>query len=77
MIRGAGLDVFSSEPIAEKSYELFDLDRVELTPHNASYTLESLYNTIESTVESVIEVSQGKAPRCKVNEPAHPRCAER
>lgn len=77
LIRGAGLDVFSSEPITEKSYELFDLDRVELTPHNASYTLESLYNTIESTVESVIEVAQGKAPRCKVNEPVHPRCAKR
>lgn len=34
-IGGAGLDVFSSEPISEASYPLFDCKRVCLTPHNA------------------------------------------
>ena len=72
-IRGAGLDVFSSEPVSESSYPLFDMDRVALTPHNASFTVESLTNAINSVVKSVIEVSKGEAPEFRVNNPNDPR----
>lgn len=73
IIRGAGLDVFSSEPISEKSYRLFDMDRVEMTPHNASFTIQSLNNAISSVVKSVCEVADGKKPQFAVNNPAKPR----
>mgnify|MGYP004456178445 CR=1 FL=1 len=72
-IGGAGLDVFSSEPISEASYPLFDCKRVCLTPHNASFTVESLYNAVKSVVQSVLEVAQGQKPTHAVNSPVHPR----
>ena len=73
VILGAGLDVFSSEPISEASYRLFDLERVCVTPHNASFTRESLYNAVDSVVASVLEVASGKRPTHAVNAPAAPR----
>lgn len=73
VIGGAGLDVFSSEPISEKSYPLFECNRVCLTPHNASFTRESLYNAINSLVKSVLEVARGIKPTHAVNMPLHPR----
>ena len=76
VIGGAGLDVFSSEPISEASYPLFDCKRVCLTPHNASFTVESLYNAVRSVVKSVLEVARGEKPAYAVNSPEHPRMAE-
>ena len=73
VIRGAGLDVFSSEPISESSYPLFDMERVCVTPHNASFTVESLYNACESVVRSILEAAAGEKPACAVNAPEHPR----
>jgi len=69
VIRGAGLDVYSTEPISENAYPLFDMDRVEMTPHNASFTIESLLNAVRSVVKSVIEVSEGTKPTFAVNDP--------
>ena len=77
VIRGAGLDVFSSEPISQASYPLFDLDRVAMTPHNASFTVESLYNAVRSVVRSVLEVAAGEKPTFAVNQPADPRAGVR
>lgn len=74
VIRGAGLDVFSSEPISEAAYPLFDMERVCLTPHNASFTVESLYNAYVSVVNSILETAAGRRPAAAVNNPAHPRC---
>ena len=76
-ILGAGLDVYASEPISEAAYPLFDMDRVAMTPHNASFTVESLYNAVRSVVKSVLEVAEGKKPECAVNDPEHPRAAVR
>ena len=76
-ILGAGLDVYASEPISEAAYPLFDMDRVAMTPHNASFTVESLYNAVRSVVKSVLEVAEGKKPECAVNAPEHPRAAVR
>ena len=73
VILGAGLDVFSSEPISEISYPLFELDRVAVMPHCASFTLESLYNAVNSVVQSVLEVAEGKCLTYCVNHPDHPR----
>jgi len=73
VILGAGMDVFSSEPIAQASYPLFELERVAVTPHNASFTLESLYNAVRSVVRSVLEVAGGQTPAFAVNSPAEPR----
>ena len=73
VIAGAGLDVFSSEPISPASYPLFEMERVCLTPHNASFTVESLYHAVDSVVESVLEVAGGQRPAHAVNAPAHPR----
>ncbi len=77
VIRGAGLDVFSAEPVSEASYPLFDMEWVCLTPHNASFTVESLYNAVTSVVESVLAVAAGREPRFKVNNPIHPRIGEK
>lgn len=72
-IRGAGLDVFSSEPISEAAYPLFEMERVCVTPHNASFTVESLYNAVNSVVKSILEVASGKKPAFAVNTPTAPR----
>ena len=38
-IRGAGMDVYTSEP-PEPDHPFFKLDNILLTPHNAALTLE-------------------------------------
>ncbi len=76
VIRGAGLDVYASEPISEGSYPLFELEYVELTPHNASFTVESLLNAFESIKRSLSEVAAGKKPTFAVNCPEHPRAGK-
>lgn len=76
VIRGAGLDVFSSEPVSEGSYPLFEMERVALMPHCASFTVESLYNAIRSVVRSVLEVASGKTPVYAVNNPKNARIFE-
>lgn len=73
IIRGAGLDVFSTEPISEKAYPLFDMERVCLTPHNASFTIESLYNAVNSVTKSILEIAAGHRPEFAVNNPVEPR----
>lgn len=73
VIRGAGLDVFSTEPISPAAYPLFDLERVCLTPHNASFTVESLYNAVNSVVHSILQAAAGERPDYAVNRPENPR----
>jgi D-3-phosphoglycerate dehydrogenase / 2-oxoglutarate reductase len=60
-IRGAGLDVFTKEPLDVNS-PLFNLDNVIMTPHYAGYTAGAVKKTGIQVAESIVAVSQGKKP---------------
>jgi len=60
-IKGAGLDVFTKEPLDINS-PLFGLDNVIMTPHYAGYTTGAVKKTGIQVAESVVAVSQGKRP---------------
>ncbi|WP_341358308.1 C-terminal binding protein [Georgenia sp. M64] len=65
-IRAAAIDVHESEPIAA-DHPLTTFDSVVLTPHLAWYTEESYDELKRRTVENVVEVCAGRAPRDIVN----------
>lgn len=73
VIAGAGLDVYQTEPIAQSSDPLFDMDRVFLLPHMAAFTWESHDNSVASMVDSIIEGAKGLVPTHRVNNPKNPR----
>lgn len=57
-IGGAGLDVFSDEPLSDDS-ELLDFDDVVVTPHVAAMTTESRTETIDQLVTNVNAIFDG------------------
>jgi len=60
-IKGAGLDVFSMEPLPESS-ELWDLDNVLLSPHNMDQTDTFMFEATEFFVgENLPRFLQGEA----------------
>ncbi|MEP7764357.1 C-terminal binding protein [Sanguibacter sp. 25GB23B1] len=65
-IAGAGIDVHETEPVPT-DHPLLDLDNVVLTPHLAWYSEESYTELKRRTVENVVEVCAGRAPRNIVN----------
>jgi D-3-phosphoglycerate dehydrogenase len=65
-IQGAGLDVFSEEPLSLHN-PLLALDNVILTPHFAWYTKEAFERLESETVQRVLEILQGKTPKNVVN----------
>ncbi|MDR2287466.1 MAG: C-terminal binding protein [Prevotellaceae bacterium] len=65
-IRGAGLDVFETEPLP-KNHPLTALDNVVLTPHAGYYSEESLYELKTRPVENAADVLAGKKPRNILN----------
>jgi D-3-phosphoglycerate dehydrogenase len=65
-IRGAGLDVFETEPLPA-DHPLTALDNVILTPHAGYYSEESLYELKTRPVENAADVLAGKRPRNILN----------
>lgn len=58
-IAGAGLDVYGVEPLPKDS-KLIGLDNIILTPHVASQTYESLWNTYKKAIDIVSDFFAGK-----------------
>ena len=69
-IGGAGVDVFSSEPVAPGN-PLLEAAReganVVLTPHMAGATNDARLRIVQATVENVVRVALGQAPLNVVN----------
>lgn len=59
-IAGAGLDVFSHEPLTES--KLFELENVIFSPHVAGATNESVYRMGLMAAEEVLRVASGEPP---------------
>ena len=69
-LAGAGLDVFSCEPLTEGA--ILGSDRVVLTPHLAGATAEAQRDTALEVAHQVLDVLAGRLPRYPVNAPALP-----
>ncbi len=71
-IAGAGLDVFSAEPLALKDHRLaplFGRDNVILTPHLTFYTEQAMERLEEETLERCLEVLEGRSVLVKSADP--------
>ncbi|MFH1487793.1 MAG: hydroxyacid dehydrogenase [Pseudomonadota bacterium] len=66
-ISGAGLDVFSKEPVPPDD-PLLKLDNVILTPHTAALTQECVIRMAAEAAQCVIDLFSGKRPRNVANE---------
>jgi lactate dehydrogenase-like 2-hydroxyacid dehydrogenase len=69
-IGGAGVDVFSSEPVDQANPLLVaakDGANVVLTPHMAGATNDARLRIIQTTVENVVRVALGHPPQNVVN----------
>ena len=58
-IRGAGLDVFSREPLREES-PLWDLDNVILSPHLGGVSAQYVPRTVEFIAENIRRFEKGE-----------------
>lgn len=67
-IAGAGLDVFEDEPFKESLSNLFQLDNVIVTPHNAALTKEAMARMSLDAAIGIDEVLSGKKPSWPVNQ---------
>ena len=65
-LSGAGLDVFEQEPLPEE-HPLLGLDNAVLTPHAAWYSEESYGELKSRTLQNVLDVCFGTAPRNILN----------
>jgi D-3-phosphoglycerate dehydrogenase len=65
-IAGAGLDVFSQEPINPDN-PLLSMENVILSPHTAALTKECGYRMTMEAVNQVIDVIDGRLPKHIVN----------
>ena len=66
VIRGAALDVYQTEPLPSDS-KLRKLDNVILTPHCAGRSRELSYAALENEYNNIMNILQGKLPRCCKN----------
>lgn len=70
-IKGAGLDVLSSEPPAKNNPVLGELlkeERVLVTPHFAWYSEEAMIDMRARGADEVVRILSGQAPRSPVNQ---------
>ena len=65
-IRGAGLDAFDPEPIADDD-PLMQLDNVNLTPHTLGMSDEMVRLCSELCVEGALDIMQGRPPGNVIN----------
>lgn len=71
-IAGAGLDVFSQEPLALEGHPLAPLFRMEnviLTPHLTFYTAEAMHRLEVETLERCAEILEGREVLIKSRDP--------
>jgi len=71
-IAGAGLDVYSQEPLARQGHSmspLFNLPNVLLTPHLAFYTEEAMARLEQETLERCDELLEGRPVLVKSRDP--------
>lgn len=64
-LSGAGLDVFENEPVITP--ELFALDNVVLTPHNATGTIDTRIETSREAAENLLRFFDGRRKISIVN----------
>ncbi len=62
MIAGAGLDVFTKEPIS-MDHPLLSLDRVVVLPHIGSSSVDTRYDMVRLCTDNIQAVLEGKEPR--------------
>ena len=65
-IKGAGLDVFESEPILNDN-PLRKMDNVILTPHAGSYSVSSYKSLRDTVVEQAVQILNGEWPKYLYN----------
>ncbi|WP_339926250.1 C-terminal binding protein [uncultured Cyclobacterium sp.] len=71
-IAGAGLDVYSKEPLNQESHplkELYELDNVILFPHLTFYTQEAMARLERETLERCAEVVENRPVYIKSKDP--------
>jgi len=71
-IGGAGLDVFSQEPLTLRDHPmsaLFEMDHVILFPHLTFYTQEAMARLEDETLERCFEILEGRPVLVKSRDP--------
>jgi len=71
-IAGAGLDVFSQEPLAKIGHphsRLFEMPNVLLSPHLTFYTAEAMRRLEDETLERCFEILEGREVLVKSGDP--------
>jgi D-3-phosphoglycerate dehydrogenase len=71
-IAGAGLDVYSQEPLTHAGHPLsplFAMDNVILTPHVTFYTHEAMQRLEAETLERCFEILEGRPVMVKSKDP--------
>ncbi|PVA10333.1 hydroxyacid dehydrogenase [Pelagivirga sediminicola] len=71
-IAGAGLDVFSDEPLRREGHmisPLYDMDNVLLSPHLTFYTAEAMERLERETLDRCTEILEGRPVLVKSADP--------
>ena len=71
-IAGAGLDVYSVEPLVKSNHllsELYAMDNVILFPHLTFYTVEAMHRLEQETLQRCFEILEGRPVLIKSKDP--------